>query len=587
MDSFNIIEGKLKNILLKSNFYKDVNQIPVLDYSKDIKYVDYVSTIAFVLSPNNNPSFIEVANNIKKILDADQDLKNIISKIDVAGKGFVNFYLKDNIVREENVKDIDKIDTKYTGKNILVEHSSPNLFKPFSVGHLMNNFIGEFIVRAIKVGGGNVEVMAFPSDVSLGVAKALFIIDKDIRENKKDLNYFRESEENEIIKYLGESYVRGVSECDENMENLNEAKKILDKMYNLKDDSFYDLVSITRSRNENYFKRVLKEIGSDIKAFVYEREAGSYGWKIVKENIGKVFKESEGAIVYVPSEDRKDINTSVFINSQGYPTYEAKDLGLIDIKFSGKLSAVGINNFYPDLSLFVTDAEQIQHFKVVFDAASNLGVEWVDRINKSKHIPHGRMSFKGAKMSSRLGGVPLALDVIDSVCEEVKERAGEKIAHLSEDEKRKLEKEIALSALRVAVLRSKPGLNINFDPETSLSFDGDSGPYLMYTHARCASLLDKGKEFSPMFHNFEKSELEWKLHSFETLLKESVEELAPQKLVTYLFSIAQLFNSFYGSTQIITEDKERTEHNLAVVNCVKNKLKKGLFVLGINAPDRM
>jgi arginyl-tRNA synthetase len=171
----------------------------------------------------------------------------------------------------------------------------------------------------------------------------------------------------------------------------------------------------------------------------------------------------------------------VFINSQGYPTYEAKDLGLLSIKF---------NKENLDYSFFITDAEQTSHFKIVLDAALKLGGDWKNKVEKSRHIPHGRMLFKGEKMSSRLGGVPLALDVIATVEEEVKERAGERINHLSESEREKLEREIALSALRISVLRSKPGININFDPESSLSFEGDSGPYLLYTHARCASLLE-------------------------------------------------------------------------------------------------
>lgn len=580
MNSFEKIQSVLSEVANGSNF--------ALSVPEEMSHGDYATNIAFIMSKQpacagmEKISPKEFAEKIISILT--EKLSDTVSKIEVAGAGFINFYLKDEIIREENNKDlsaqagIKNIETKYTGQNILVEHSSPNLFKPFSIGHLMNNFVGEFIVRATKIGGGNVRSMSFPSDVSLGIAKALYIIEKD----KKDLSFFENTNEDEVIKYLGDAYVRGVKECEENEDSLNEAKKVLDRMYSHsnEDADFINLIKITRKINENYFKRILNEIGTQIDNFVYESQAGEVGDEIVKENIGKVFTESEGAVVYVPSEDRKDINTSVFINSQGYPTYEAKDLGLMKIKFEK------LDNFHPEFSLFVTDSEQSQHFKVVFDAAEKLGDDWKEWIAKSKHVPHGRMTFKGQKMSSRLGGVPLALDVIETVCEEVRERSGEKTAQLSEEEKNKLEKDIALSALRIAVLRSKPGLNINFDPETSLSFEGDSGPYLMYTHARCFSLLEKGNTV-PKFHDFPKSELEWKLHSFELVLKESTEELAPQKLVTYLFSLAQEFNSFYGSTQIISDDKEKTQHNLAVVNCVKNVLKTGLYVLGITAPNKM
>ncbi|MEK7460339.1 MAG: arginine--tRNA ligase [Patescibacteria group bacterium] len=560
----------------------------VIERPADLSHGDYATSAALVYSKVAGMSPRELAGKLtEKILEASSEE---VEALEIAGPGFINFRLSDETIRNENTKEKSSITTHYTDGNILVEHSSPNLFKPFSVGHLMNNFIGEFIVRGASLSGGNVKSMAFPSDVSLGIAKALFVIEGDIKEGKVDIHYFENNKEDEVIKYLGESYVRGVKECDENEESLNSAKKVLDKMYNIKDDSFYDLVCVTKKINEKYFKRILNEIGSEMDAFVYESMAGYEGKKIIEKNTGErsVFKESEGAVVYIPDEERKDINTSVFINSQGYPTYEAKDLGLIEIKFE-KLATVGIKNFFPDLSLSVTDAEQIAHFKVVFDAASKLGNGWPSWVGKSLHVPHGRMLFKGQKMSSRLGGVPLALDVIGVVEEEVRERAGEKIAHLSNEEKMKLEREIALAALRITVLRSKPGMNINFDPETSLSFEGDSGPYLLYTHARCASLLEKGKEkgYEPAFKNIPTMNLERELAHFEVVFADAIENIAPQKLVTYLFEITQLFNGFYGNTQIISDDKEKTEHYLAVTKRVKNVLKEGLWVLGTSAPERM
>lgn len=550
-----------------------------LSQSDDTAHGDYATNIAFPLSKQKGISPKMCAEEILPILV--EKLSGVVEKIEPAGPGFINFFLKDEVIRKENALGNVSIKTKFTGKNILVEHSSPNLFKPFSVGHLMNNFIGEFIVRAAKISGGIVETMSFPSDVSLGIAKALFIVERDIKENKINKDYFTANNEDDVIKYLGDAYVKGVKECEENEVSLQEAKKVLDKMYQVKEGEFHDLVLITRSVNENYFKRILKEIGSDINYFEYESDAGYWGKKIVTENIGKVFTESDGAVIYVPSEERKDINTSVFINGQGYPTYEAKDLGLLYIKFEK-------NNLRPQFSLFVTDSEQIQHFKVVFDAAEKLGDEWRDWVSRSKHVPHGRMLFKGQKMSSRLGGVPLALDVISVVEEEVRDRAGEKIAHLGDEEKKKLEREIALSALRIAVLRSKPGININFDPETSLSFEGDSGPYLLYTHARCCSLLEKGKRLELVWSDIVVTGLEKKLLHFERELTSSCEDLAPQKLVSYLFSVAQLFNSYYASTQIIVEgDDVGNSHRLMIVKRTQEVFKKGLYVLGITAPERM
>lgn len=578
MESYNLIRNELCNHIEDGQTFS-------LSPAEDSARGDLSTNIAFIIAKEKNLSPKFCATELVTLLE--NKLESIVEKIEVAGPGFINFFLKAGFVRMENEKDKIDITTRFTGKNILVEHSSPNLFKPFSIGHLMNNIIGEFVTRAIKIGGADVTTISFPSDISLGIAKALFIINRDLKDNKIDIKFFDNNEEDKVINYLGESYIRGVKECEENEESLNYAKNILEKMYDVStekksDPEFKSIIEKTKSINENYFKAFIKDVGSNIDNFIYESEAGERGKKIVEENTGdgKVFKKSEGAIVYVPDEERKDINTSVFINSQGFPTYEAKDIGLLDIKFS---------KYNPDNSFFITDMEQAPHFKVVLDAASKLGGDWKERVEKSKHIPHGRMLFKGEKMSSRLGGIPLALDVIKVVEEEVRERAGEKIEHLSSEEKKKLERDIALSALRVSVLRSKPGININFDPETSLSFEGDSGPYLMYTHARCASLLEKGneKDLHPKFSDVTNIELEKELSFFEVMLTESIEALSPQKVVTYLFSIAQKFNNFYATTQIISEDKIKSEHNLAIVKRTKFILREGLNVLGINAPEKM
>lgn len=570
MDAYTIIKSELEKLLPAGTIFS-------LDSTDNTVHGDYATNIAFIIAKERNISPKFCATELLPALT--QSLGEVVEKIEVAGPGFINFFLKSSVIREENAKSEVSIVTEYSGKHVLVEHSSPNLFKPFSVGHLMNNIVGEFVARAMKETRAEVRTMSFPSDVSLGIAKALMMVEED----KKDIKYFNTTDEDEVIRYLGDAYVRGVKECDEDESKLQKAKKVLDDLYHVQDDDFHTIVTRTREINERYFKKTLASIGSHIETFVYESEAGTVGEKIVRENIGegKVFTESDGAIVYIPNEERKDIHTAVFINSQGYPTYEAKDIGLLEIKFAkGDITL--------DHSFFVTDQEQVTHFKVVLDAAGKLGDDWKERVAKSHHIPHGRMLFKGEKMSSRLGGVPLALDVIGAVEEEVRERAGDKIAHLHDDEKKQLEREIALSALRVAVLRSKPGININFDPETSLSFEGDSGPYLLYTHARCASLLTKGDGVTPAWSDIEVSPLEKKLIHFERELQTIITDLAPQKLVAYLFSVAQLFNSYYASNQIIVEgDAVGNAHRLMIVTRSKEVLKRGLYILGINAPERM
>jgi arginyl-tRNA synthetase len=562
-----------------------------LTSTEDIAHGEYATNIAFPLGKQKGLAPKVCAEEL--VVPLTEKLADVVEKIEVAGPGFINFFLKDDVMRKENEGVVQAITTKYTGKNILVEHSSPNLFKPFHIGHLMNNIVGEFVTRAVTEGGAHTQVLCFPSDISFGIAKAIYIWKKDKEDGKVPSFDFLLPDhdiekETELVTYFGECYVRGVALAKEHPELETEMRIIAKNLYGKVAGEDYTLWNNARNVNSVYFSNILESIGSQMGKIIYESDVDAIGKEIVLRNTGegKVFTESQGAVVYVPSEERKDINTSVFINSEGHATYEAKDIGLLEKKFT----EYGLVDF----SFFITDQEQANHFKVVLDAAGKfptiegLKMGWKERVERSFHIPHGRMLFKGQKMSSRLGGVPLALDVIGVVEEEVRERAGEKIAHLGVEEKAKLEREISLSALRISVLRSKPGININFDPVTSLSFEGDSGPYLLYTHARCASLLEKGKDVTPHFGIHEVIPLEKKLMHFERELVSACEDLAPQKLVTYLFSVAQLFNSYYASTQIIVEgDDVGNAHRLMIVKRVKEVLNRGLHVLGIEAPERM
>lgn len=542
---------------------------------KDIVHGDYTTSAPLLLSKLLSRPPLEVAEEVARefaLVSGD-----VVLRAEVAAPGFINVSLKLDIARVEH-SCVGDVITRFSGKKVLVEHSSPNLFKPFHVGHLMNNVVGEFLVQACLVSDSRLTTLSFPSDVSLGVAKAMFILLKERGEGK----VYESLSQIDQIQYFGDCYVKGVAYFKDNEKELDQAKKIARIIYDINSPDVTRLVFLdVQKRSEDYFRSVVSSLGSTIDSYIYESDVSVEAVDIVKRSIGKVFTESEGAVIYVPDESRKDLHVSVFINSEGHPTYEAKDVALLEEKFS---------RHSPDLSLTVTDAEQVQHFKVVFDAAEKLGDEWKERVAKSIHVPHGRMTFKGQKMSSRLGGVPLALDVISAVEEEVRERASDKLANHSQEEKDIITRSVALSALRVAILRSKPGININFDPETSLSFEGDSGPYLLYTHARCASLLEKGKEkgFMPVFdQNKNLTTLERVLLHYNEILTETVDDIAPQKMVTYLFKVAQACNSFYAQTQIISDNKEESGHRLAVIAWTKSVLHHGLSVLGIQAVDKM
>ncbi len=563
----NLIEQALQNLGITG---VDFN----VEHPADISHGDYATNVAMVCAKQlGNPPAGGPREAAEMIVGELEKIGTDLM-VTIAGPGFINITLDKSAFTQLHDRITGTPETFgnsdiHTGKTILVEHSSPNLFKPFHIGHLMNNTIGESLTRMMRASGASVFTMTFPSDISLGIAKAIWHL-----MNTGGVDFLN-SEHLLInkINFLGQAYVEGTKKYESDETIHTRVKQIADNLFGNVPSPELDLYNTCKEININYFKSIMDKLDSRFDSFVYESQAGVTGFDIVKKYTPSVFTESQGAIVYIPDESKKYLNTAVFINSQGNPTYEAKDIGLLSIKFE---------QYHPDISLFVTDHEQIPHFQIVLDAAEQIEKQWSDN---SRHIAHGRMTFNGQKMSSRLGGVPLATEIIDTVTDEVRARSGDRA--ISES----VMQSVALAAIKFSILRAKPGSNINFDPETSLSFEGDSGPYLAYTHARICSLLEKGRtnNLTPVYDTGASIEtLERVMLQYEYVVEQAITEYAPQYIVTYLLELSRAFNSFYGSHQIMdTENISVSEHRLALADSVRIILKNGLQLLAINAPDTM
>ncbi|MDQ1282053.1 MAG: Arginine--tRNA ligase, partial [Patescibacteria group bacterium] len=457
------------------------------------RFGDVSVNISLILARKTGKTPKEIGEEILKSIESNiasgKELSKILKKADLAANGFINLFLKEGflISEAERISNLKFVETKFTNKKVLVEHSSPNLFKPFNIGLFMNNSIGESLVRMMRSTKANLKTISFPSDISIGIAKAIFIL-----KTKKDLSF----EDSNIIKILGESYVEGVKFYDDNEEKRGEILEVAKNLFdNNRETEDYKIFEKSKEVNINYFKEVVGGIGSTFDNLIYESEAGVRGEAIVKENMNlesekEVFETGEGGAIVYDTKRKKNNESdetikSVFINSEGHPTYEAKDLGLLQLKY----------DYFPfDYNFFVTDNEQVPHFDIVLDAARKINEEWKGVSEKSFHVPHGRMTVKGEKMSTRLGNALLLEDILSITNNKAKDKLNiEKIKALNENEKNKLIKNISLSALKIAILKSKPGLNIDFDFDTSLNFEGATGPYLLYTYARANSILEKAE----------------------------------------------------------------------------------------------
>ncbi len=542
-----------------------ISNAPFTVEHADLTHGDFATNVALVIAKEVGKSPKEVAEAIVSYI-ADKK-SEFVKEVSIAGPGFINFTISSQFFTDilQKVLRTDSWGSNdiFSGKKILVEHSSPNLFKPFHTGHVMNNAIGESIVRLAKYSGAQVTAISYPSDISLGIGKAVWALLSDGEEKLENLQTMDEK-----LAYLGECYVRGTRAFDEDEAVQAKVREITKQLYQKEDGVALTAYEIGKKINLDYFISIVKRLGSEFDDFIFESEAGETGVRIVRANIPAVFEESEGAVIYRGEQD--GLHTRVFINKEGFPVYEAKDIGLISLKFE---------RFHPELSIFITDHEQTSYFEVVLAAAAKIDPKWKER---SVHRTHGRMSFMGQKMSSRLGGVPIAQKVLDAIVEEVRERAPE-LSLESADM-------IAVSALKFSILRTMAGKNINFDPETSLSFEGDSGPYLQYTAVRAGSVIAKAKEAGilPMVSvQRENTPVERLIARFPDTVTHATTEWAPHYIVTYLLELAQAFNSWYGNTKIFDTESPETAHRLAITQAVQRTLINGLWLLGISVPEKM
>ncbi len=564
-----MIQNKLKELIKDAlkNLGIQAEQIS-LEHPGDLLMGDYSSNVAMALAKTTKSNPKELAEKIVAellLLMQGEAGRGYISNVE-AVNGFINFYLAPSFFHAE-LKRILDLGAEYgkseihKGKKILVEHSSPNLFKPFHIGHVMNNTIGESINRLAHFSGADVSTISYPSDVSLGIGKAVWAFMED---GVEKLNEFKT--EQEKLNYLGECYVKGTKAMEENPELEPRMREITKIIYEHIPSPEYDAYQIGKEINLSYFKNITKHLGSNFDDFIYESEAGKEGEKLVRENTGNIFEKSDGAIVYKGEQD--GLHTRVFINKEGYPTYEAKDVGLLSLKFS---------RYNPDLSIFITDHEQSEYFKVVVTAAGKINSIWKE---KTIHRTHGRMSFKGQKMSSRLGGVPIAATLIEAISDEVKEKSPELSLEIRDM--------VAISALKFTILRSMAGKNINFDPDTSLSFEGDSGPYLQYSTFRAGSVLEKAHVEMQDFDPGESvTEVEKYLVRFEEVVQNSISLWEPHHVVGYLLDLAQAFNSWYAKVKIIDPENKNMAYNIALTRAFQITMKNGLYLLGIETPDKM
>lgn len=536
----------------------------VVDYPTDrATNADYYSNVAMVVAKKIGKSPVEVAKMIK-----DSFLLPGVTFVEVAGPGFLNFYVDSSFYTNQLNNILEEGDAwgrnqSWAGKKVLVEYTDPNPFKEFHIGHLFTNAVGESIARLFMMNGADTKRVNYQGDVGLHVAHAIYGM----------LHYKIKPEQAIIAKDLGRAYALGATTYKVDEVAAAEIREINKKIYSREDPEINALYDAGRDASLRYFDTVYTIVDTQFDEYFFESEAGPRGKELVLNN-PNIFPESDGARIF--DGEARGLHTRVFLNKEGLPTYEAKELALAKIKEERFGSY--------DHSVISTANEINEYFKVLLCA---MGEVYPELAAKTEHIGHGMVRLTTGKMSSRTGDVIPAIDFI----QEVAAAAFEKMKESSGNAEMEIATDIAIGAIKYATLRGSILQDTTFDKDRALSFEGDSGPYLQYTHARICSVLEKGSvsgvDASTEIAPIETYPVQKLLVRFPAVIETALAERAPHKVAGYLIELASAFNSFYATEKIADTTDEYAPYKAAVANAVRITLKNGLWVLGIKAPERM
>jgi arginyl-tRNA synthetase len=526
-------------------------------------------------SASENPR--AVANKLlEKIHLAIQksDLEKYIKDTTVAGPGFINFYAKDQLFVESAKKILDAPEkwgkTTSNKKNVLIEFTDPNPFKEFHIGHLMSNCIGESLARLYEYSGAKVSRLCYQGDVGMHVAKTLWAWTNNLEKETLQSAAIHKLPLSEKVKLLGAWYAKGAKTyVDGTEKEKNEIKTINEQVFSKENAKINELYTLGKKWSLEAFDQIYKKLGTSFKKFYFESETGPIGKQIVLDNVGTLFEKSKGAIIF-PGEKYK-LHSRVFINSQGLPTYEAKELGVAVSKDK---------DFEYDLSIVVTGNEVNDYFKVVLKALEKIDPTIA---KKTEHIGHGMLRLPEGKMSSREGNIVTASELMRAVSEKIQE-----IGSYDDED---LYDTLAVSAIKFSLLKQNIGKDVIFDVRESTSLQGATGVYLQYTHARTNSLIKKSN-FKPGPVDQEKLSLTEELRVlyqelfvFPYLISRACQTRSPNLVAEYLIGVAQKYNSFYAKNRIIGSANEYAA--LLITFLVKNTLANGLHSLGIQPVEKM
>ncbi len=565
---------------LKKDFSKALEKLKIsiklleFEHPASLDHGDYSTNIALRVKRKDFPTSFDLANKIVNTFRSI-GLPEYLAKIEVAPPGFINIWLKSDLLSaemEKVLKEKEKYGSsdKGKGKTMVIDYSSPNIAKPFGIGHLRSTIIGQAIYNFYKFLGWRTIGDNHLGDWGTQFGKLIVAIKK--WGGKKKLN----------ISQLGKLYIKFHQEAAKKPELDDEARAWFKKLEDGNSEArkiWKDCIDISLKE----FGRIYDLLGVKVDYIYGESFYQNKMPPVIKlAKRKKVAVKSEGAwIIKFPE---LNIPPAIMVKSDGATTYGTRDLACI---------AYRKKRWQPDLYVYEVGAEQKLHFQQTFAAAIKLGY---GNPGQFVHIAHGLIRLSSGKLSTRKGKTIF----LEKVLEEAIKRAGKIISRsetergLSKREQEKVARVVGVGAVKYFDLMHHYSTDIIFDWEKMFVLEGNSGPYLQYTYARCQSVLNKAEEkdisLPEVLSQLEAEEIALlrTLYKFPEVIEEAGEKFAPNLVCNFLFDLAQKYNFFYNKQPILKADTEESRYfRLALTKSVGQIIKNGLNLLGIETPERM
>ena len=517
-------------------------------------------------------------------------------------KGFLNLIISDNTWVEVFNDIFDNPDfglVPSNGQSVMVEYSSPNTNKPLHLGHLRNNFLGYSVARIYEALGYRVEKVQIINDRGIHICKSMVAWQKfgngetpessGMKGDKLAGKYyvkFDQEYKKEIAALIDQGFSK--EDAEKQAPILLQAQDTLRK-WEANDEEVYNLWSTMNSWVYAGFEKTYEQMGVSFDKLYYESQTYLLGKEAVRIGLDKgVFYKKEDGSVWIDLTD-DGLDHKLLLRSDDTAVYMTQDIGTAIERFKE----------YPGQKrlIFTVGNEQDYHFKVLFLILKKLGYDWAAGCY---HLSYGMVDLPSGKMKSREGTVVDADDLMDEMIQTAEEHTKElgKVDDFDENQASKLYDTLGMGALKYFLLKVDPKKRMLFDPQESIEFQGNTGPFVQYTHARISAILRRARELkvdvsskldakSLELETVEK-ELIYTLSEFPEKIKLAGDEYSPAIIAQYVFDIAKDYNRFYAELSIFNESEpEKVRSRVMLSKQVASNIKTGMELLGIKVPEKM